>query len=143
MGFGESIRTVFGKYAVFNGRARRSEFWWFYLFTAIVNGVLGGILGVALLSSPRTKQTIDGVIVEQITPNAFAIAMYVLIGIWALAILLPTLAVQVRRLHDTDRVGWWWWLGWLCCVGPIILIVFFILEGTRGPNRFGPDPREV
>ena len=55
-------------------------------------------------------------------------------------ILLPSLAVAVRRLHDTDRSGWWWWLILIPLVGIIVLIVWWATQGTRGPNRYGEDP---
>lgn len=144
MGFGEAISTCFSKYATFQGRARRSEFWFFYLFMAIVNGVLGGILGVALATGTT------GVVVDEKTGeitstanaslNGFAITMIVIVSIWVLATFLPMLGVQVRRLHDANHSGWWWWIN-LVCFGWIVLLVFWITEGTRGPNRFGPDPK--
>ena len=62
-------------------------------------------------------------------------------GLYSLAVLLPSIAVAVRRLHDTDRSGWWFLIGFVPIVGGIILLVFYVLEGTRGPNRFGPDPK--
>ena len=66
-----------------------------------------------------------------------------LTGLFALGILIPHLAVMVRRLHDTDRSGWWLLLGLLPLLGGLVLLIFFIIGGTRGPNRFGPDPVEV
>ena len=65
----------------------------------------------------------------------------VLLGLYGLAVLIPTLAVTWRRLHDTDRGGWSWLVIFFPFVGPIILIVFLALNGTPGPNRFGPDPK--
>jgi uncharacterized membrane protein YhaH (DUF805 family) len=64
-------------------------------------------------------------------------------GLYTLAVLLPSIAVTVRRLHDTDRSGWWILLGFIPIIGGIILLVFYVLEGTRGPNRFGPDPKAI
>jgi uncharacterized membrane protein YhaH (DUF805 family) len=61
-------------------------------------------------------------------------------SIWSLVTFLPSLAMGVRRLHDTDRSGWWWLLSFIPLIGIIVLIVFWCFEGTRGPNRFGPDP---
>ena len=72
--------------------------------------------------------------------SAFAIIMLIIVGVWALAILLPTLSVMVRRLHDADHSGWWWWIN-LVCFGWIVLLIFWVSEGTRGANRFGPDPK--
>ena len=62
-------------------------------------------------------------------------------GLFALALVLPALAVGARRLHDTGRSGWWWFLSLLCGIGAIILFVFCLMEGTRGPNEYGPDPK--
>jgi uncharacterized membrane protein YhaH (DUF805 family) len=64
-------------------------------------------------------------------------------GLYSLAVLLPTIAVTVRRLHDTDRTGWWILLGFIPVIGGIVLLVFYVLEGTRGPNRYGPDPKSI
>jgi uncharacterized membrane protein YhaH (DUF805 family) len=116
MGFFDAISSVFSKYVTFSGRAPRSEFWWFWLFSAIVSTAIdGGTMA-------RTRE-----------PSVLA-------AIWHLAVLLPTLAVFVRRLHDTDKSGWWWWLWLIPVIGWIVLIVFLATRGTPGPNRFGPDP---
>ena len=103
----------FKKYAVFQGRARRKEFWWFFLFNVIVGIVLGIVDGIAGTSSGGT--------------GLFG-------GIYSLATLVPNIAVGIRRMHDIDRSGWWILL-------PIVNIVFWCQDGTRGPNRFGPDPQ--
>ena len=66
----------------------------------------------------------------------------VLTIVFWLATLVPSIAVGVRRLHDTDRSGWWLLIGLIPLAGAIVLLVFNLLEGTRGPNRFGPDPRD-
>ena len=64
-------------------------------------------------------------------------------GIYACAVLIPAIAVTVRRLHDTDRSGWWFLIVLIPVIGPIVLLVFMIIDGTPGPNRFGPSPKEV
>jgi uncharacterized membrane protein YhaH (DUF805 family) len=112
--------TVLKKYAVFTGRARRKEFWMFVLFNVIISFVLGIVDGVAGLNK-----------------NGFG----VLGAIYTLAVLIPGIAVSIRRLHDTDRSGWMLLLGLIPLVGAIILLVFYIGEGTPGTNRFGPDPK--
>jgi uncharacterized membrane protein YhaH (DUF805 family) len=132
MSFAESVKTVFSKYATFSGRARRAEFWWFALFAAVVNLVLS-ILGAALggaTPDPVTGET-----------SGAGLAVGILALVVGLALVLPTLAVTVRRLHDTDRSGWWWFIGLVPFVGAIVLLVFELLPGTPGPNRFGPDPK--
>jgi len=129
MGFADAIKTNFSKYVTFSGRAQRSEFWWWALFTFIGNVVFTAI-DVALFGHTMVY---DGGF-EAYT-NFSPIA-----GIFSLVILLPSLAVAVRRLHDTDRSGWWWWLLLIPLVGLIILIVWWATQGTRGPNRYGEDP---
>jgi uncharacterized membrane protein YhaH (DUF805 family) len=119
MSLGEAVAACFARYAVFSGRARRAEYWWFVLFGVLVSlaaGVLDGAMGYEL---------------HQVSP---------LSALLSLALLLPQLAVTARRLHDTGRSGWWMLLGLVPLVGTIILIVWTATRGEPGPNRFGPDP---
>ena len=107
------------KYAVFEGRARRKEFWMFYLFFML--------FFVAL------------VFVEVgLTGDAT-----VLSGIYFLGTLVPGLAVTVRRLHDIDKSGWWYFISFVPLVGPITILIFLLTEGTTGDNKYGPDPKFV
>lgn len=104
------------RYAEFGGRSRRKEFWFFFLFYvlgAFVLGIVDGILGLAGMVGPYGPLT----------------------AIFYLGVFIPYLAVAIRRMHDQDRSGWW-----IIC--PIANIVFLFLEGTKGPNRFGPDPKD-
>jgi uncharacterized membrane protein YhaH (DUF805 family) len=129
MTFGDSIRTNFSKYVTFSGRAQRSEFWWWALFvwvTQIVLSIIDSILFGTVETGPGSFSSSTD------TP--------ILSGIFSLAVLLPTISVTVRRLHDTDRTGWWYWLALIPLVGIIILIVWWATKGTDGPNRFGDDP---
>ena len=121
MSFGESISTVFSKYATFSGRARRSEYWWWYLFIVIISAVVGGIAAAAGGS--------DG--------SSFGSLVAGLVG---LALVLPTLAVGVRRLHDTGRSGWWLLISFVPVIGSIVLIVFFLLD-SQPDNEYGPNPK--
>lgn len=159
-------------YAKFSGRASRAEFWWFFLFMMIIYSVfwvvLFGTIGITAAASesqnPVAMMGAFGVI------GIFMVLFY-------LALLIPTIAVQIRRLHDTNRSGWWlgafWLLYLVYMVGSfglafsatsenptpnlgsaglmmvfglaffvysIVLLVFFCLRGTQGPNRFGDDP---
>ena len=107
---------VLKKYAVFQGRAHRKEFWMFVLFSSITVFLLGFIEG-ALGLWPYTEES-------------------VLADIYSLAVALPALGVSVRRMHDTDRSGWW-------CIVPFVNLYFSCLDGTSGDNRFGPDPKGV
>ena len=104
MTFGESISTCFKKYATFDGRASRSEFWWFFLFTFLASA-----------AAAYVSQAVS--------------------GIFSLAVLLPSLAVGARRLHDIDKSGWFLLLWFIPLIGWIVLIVWAIQEGKE-PNRF-------
>ncbi|WP_409422662.1 DUF805 domain-containing protein [Pseudaeromonas sp. ZJS20] len=107
--------SVLKKYVTFSGRARRTEYWMFTLFNiifSIVAGVLDVVLGLGFINL-----------------------------IYTLAVLLPAIAVGVRRLHDTDRSGWWMLIGLIPLIGAIVLLVFFCLEGEKQENRFGADPK--
>jgi uncharacterized membrane protein YhaH (DUF805 family) len=121
---------VLKQYADFNGRARRTEFWMFTLFSVLASIVLG--LVDALIGTASFVGTGSG----------FVYSPGLLGGLYGLAVLIPTLAVTVRRLHDQDKSGWFILLGLIPIVGGIIVLVFMCLEGTRGPNRFGPDPKQ-
>lgn len=109
MTFQQAIQVCFSKYADFNGRAGRPEFWFFFLFQMLVYigaGILGGVLAPL---------------------------------VW-LGLLLPNIAVQVRRLHDHGRSGWWCLLHLVPVVGFIILVVWYCQRGTVGANAYGADP---
>ena len=98
-------------YVNFQGRATRTQFWMFVLFNFIAVVILCVL--------------------------AFVIpALSFLLSVYQIALLLPTLALQVRRLHDTDRSGWWILLGFLPVIGGLVLFIFYLLPGTPGPNRF-------
>lgn len=124
---------VLKQYVDFSGRARRREYWMFFLVNLVVLIVLS--LVDTMLGTGGWRSTAGG--------GSFSAAgsLGLLSGLYSLAVLLPTIAVAVRRLHDTDRSGWWFLIGFVPIVGGIVLLIFYVLEGTRGPNRFGPDPK--
>ena len=122
MGFQEAIRNVFDNYANFNGRARRSEYWYFSLFTFLVGLVFSTLRTVAG----------DGVI------GSILIGAY---SLFSLAVLVPGLAVSWRRLHDIRKSGAYIFIALIPLVGPILLLIWFCQEGDRGPNQYGPDPK--
>ncbi len=130
----QAVRTVLRKYAVFSGRARRSEYWWFVLFNVIVS-VVAVALDAVLFGTGEATSTSSA---AAFTANPGPVSIVV-----GLALLLPGLGVAVRRLHDTNRRGWWLLLGLVPLVGPIVLIVFYALDSTAGDNRFGPNPKHV
>ncbi len=113
---------VLKKYGVFSGRSRRREYWFFVLFNFIFTFVLSFIDHVAGLADS---------------------GYLTLAGLYALAVLVPAIAVGVRRLHDTDRSGWWLLIAFVPLIGLIVLIVFLVSDGQPGNNRFGPNPKEV
>jgi uncharacterized membrane protein YhaH (DUF805 family) len=137
MGFVETIKHNFSNYATFSGRASRSQFWWWYLFIVIVGAVLNIIDSLIGWGIGKSEITFN----DQVFQNP---GVGVLALIFWLAILIPTLAVMARRLHDTDRSAWWILWGYLlaivCCIGFIILLVFWIQRGTPGDNKYGADP---
>jgi uncharacterized membrane protein YhaH (DUF805 family) len=116
---------VLRQYADFTGRARRTEFWMFILFSVLISLVLAladWALGLQVLPGTTTG---------------------VLGALYGVAVLIPTLAVTVRRLHDTGRSGFWIFIGLVPVVGAIVLLVFEVMEGQRGDNAHGPDPKAV
>ena len=111
---------VLKKYAVFSGRARRKEYWMFVLFSCIIAFVLGVVGGIF---------TADiGILFALVLPY------------W-LAVLLPSLAVGVRRLHDTGRSGWWSLIASVPIIGPIVLLVFMAQDSHASENQYGPNPK--
>lgn len=113
MGFGEAIKSGFSNYVTFNGRATRSEYWFWVLFV---------------------------ILAEIVTSIAdYGLGLQVITPLFGLAVFLPGLAVSIRRLHDLDRIGWWIFLFFVPLIGVIVLIIWFCSRGTVGPNRYGPD----
>ena len=113
---------VLKKYAVFSGRARRKEYWMFFLINLIILVVLSII------------DNLIGTVTRQGGPG-------VLQGLYSLAVLIPTLAVTVRRLHDTGRTGWWILIGLIPVIGNIVLLIFLVLDSEPGANEYGPNPK--
>jgi uncharacterized membrane protein YhaH (DUF805 family) len=119
------------KYADFTGRARRSEYWLFTLFIILVEiayfillSALGGGMGWGQM-------------------NGLGMGLTGLYVLFVLGIIIPSLAVGFRRLHDTDRSAWWLLIAFLPAIGGLVLLIFNLLPGTTGPNKYGPDPKGV
>ena len=115
--FQDAVKRVFNKYAEFNGRASRAEFWWFILFTFIVNAVLGIL---AAITNWGVINYID--------------------GLFGLAVIIPTLAVSWRRLHDIGKAGGWWFINFIPLVGSVIFIIWCAQPSEPRANRFGDVP---
>ncbi|HEX4847096.1 MAG TPA: DUF805 domain-containing protein [Novosphingobium sp.] len=143
------------RYADFNGRSRRKEFWSFFLLNMIVSAVLIGPLYSVIISNAMTMAASDPDSFEAAAASGFqfgdhpiATALAGLGILWSLGTLIPNIAVTVRRLHDRDMSGWWY-LGmivasiipFLGILAALAFLVLMFLEGTKGPNRFGPDPK--
>ncbi len=118
MSFGQAIASGFRNYVGFDGRACRSEYWFWALFVIIVS-IATAILDSVLFANSQVS---------------------LLNSLFSLAVLLPGLAVGARRLHDIDKTGWWLLLWLVPVVGWIILIIWAIKKGDEGSNRFGNDP---
>ena len=117
MSFVDAIKSVFSQYVGFSGRARRSEYWFFCLFNIIVSFLLS-ILAIKVGSVFSIVSTI-----------------------YYLAVLLPSLAVFIRRLHDIGKSGWFYLFALIPLAGPIILIVWFCTDSEPGANQWGPNPK--
>ena len=111
---------VLKKYAVFSGRSRRSEFWYFVLFNAII-GIVLSIIDRAIGTTSAGSGLLN--------------------GLYSLAVLIPSIGVSIRRLHDTNRSGWWILLGLIPIVGWIILIVWYAQDSNPGDNQYGSNPK--
>jgi len=111
MTFGESVSTCFHKYVDFNGRAARSEYWWFFLFCVLVD------LGAYILT-------------ETLGTRLFIVLS--LTALW-----LPLLAAAVRRLHDAGMSGWWWWTTFIPVIGPFVLAYLLVQLSERWDNKYG------
>lgn len=146
MGFMEAVKTVFiEKYCCFKGRARRSEFWWWQLAKTIVSSIISGIASVIYFSGHTMMDYLNDPMSMLLSPG------YIVAFVVSLALLLPDLGVQVRRLHDTGRSGWWLLsilLGIIPIVGTIAMLVFFIIlivwwckDSDPQPNQYGPSPK--
>lgn len=113
---------VIKKYAVFSGRARRKEYWYFFLFNFLVSFVIAFVEGIAGFVDPE-------------------IGYGMLSAIYSLAVLIPGIAVSIRRLHDTNRSGWWLLLILIPLIGAIALLIFFASDSQPGENEYGANPK--
>lgn len=149
MGFVEAIKACFAKYANFKGRARRSEFWWFYLLNAIVSWCASGLV--------KWKMSKANELMSQVSLSAdfkaledqassvdttFYIGIAV-IGIIMLVMLLPLLSAHVRRLHDIGKSGHLMWLYLLCGIGGLVPLLMCVQEGKSEANAYGESPKYV
>ena len=116
--------TAFTRYATFSGRAGRPEYWYFSLIYVLLALIIGAVDGIVGWYDPAT-------------------GVGLLSGILALALLLPSTAVTVRRLHDTGRSGWWLLIAFVPVIGWVVLLVFLAQRSGPGPNAYGDGPAEA
>jgi len=120
-------KVVFENYANFSGRARRAEYWYF-------------VLGQICVALPLYLISMAGMMNGG---SALSIVGFAIYGLFILGTLIPTLAVSVRRLHDTNKSGWYYFIALIPAIGSIILLVWFLTDGDRFRNNYGEDPKNV
>lgn len=121
MGFVDAVKSGFSNYVNFQGRARRSEFWFWVLFVILVSFVAGFLDGMLGLAGPTGYGPLGGLV--------------------TLALILPGIAISVRRLHDTGRSGFWLFISLIPLIGAIVLIIFYIGDSQPGSNKYGASPK--
>lgn len=129
-----AYKSMFKKYAQFNGRSRRSEYWYATLANVIIVFLMYMIMIPSFISVGQYGTVSDS---QAATLGILSIVM----TLYSFAIIIPGLAMGVRRLHDTGRSGWYMLLGLIPYIGSIILIVFMAQDTQRGANQYGPDPK--
>ncbi|MDO4511666.1 MAG: DUF805 domain-containing protein [Bacteroidales bacterium] len=149
MNFLEAVKTCFGKYVTFSGRARRSEFWWFYLLGMVPGWIMGFLINLKMAKKAEllTAAYQDLSKYNDIVAQAESFDTFFYIGmavavILNLALFIPMLAAWVRRLHDVGKSGHMLWLILVCGVGGIIPLIMCISDSKPGPNQYGPNPKE-
>lgn len=119
------LKVVRDNYANFNGRARRKEYWMFALVNMLISIVLYALMFVGVGMESTVVSGLFGI----------------LFLIYAIATLVPSIAVMVRRLHDTGKSGWWYFIAFIPLVGGIALLVFLVTDGEAGTNQYGANPK--
>ena len=134
--FPDAINLFFSRYVDFQGRSTRAEYWWVYLFNLIIFGVWALLFFVLGGINMRT---------EEVSPLGFI--LIALVAIYVLAIIIPGIALFIRRLHDINQTGWIYaglvvanFVPVLNMIAGIAAIVIACIPGTKGPNKYGPDP---
>lgn len=141
MGFMEAVRHVFQNYATFSGRARRSEYWYFTLFNVLVEMVgygvsAGSAVGAMAGAAYNSRAGVS-------TGLGLSSVVMALLGIYSLVIILPSLAVTCRRLHDVGKPGSYILFILIPMVGPILLLVWELQDSMPGENQYGPNPKDA
>ena len=148
MGFMDAIKRCLSKYADFKGRARRSEFWWFWLACYVLNGIL--YIPINILMSKKNALLQDALMgrislaeADAKDPTTLIIIFGIIMAIVMLALLIPQLSAMCRRLHDVGKSGHMMWLFLICGVGGLIPLIMCIPDGKPEPNQYGESPKYV
>lgn len=116
------LKTITKNYVNFEGRARRQEYWMFYLFHILIIIALGFLMSV-------------------FDDSMISVIFACLLIVYILGTFLPSLGITVRRLHDTGKSGWYYLFSFIPYIGGLILLVFMVIDGDKGPNKYGADPK--
>jgi len=135
----EYLNVIRNNYANFQGRARRREYWMFTLINSVILILLqipvqGAVIAMAAQSDANANPSagLTGV----------TLIFLILLVVYSLAVMVPSIAVTVRRLHDTSKSGWWYLLN-LIPLGSLVILVFMVLDSEPGSNKWGPNPKGV
>lgn len=129
----EYLNVIRNHYADFRGRARRRQYWMFTLINALILVILQLPYYTSGAAQLAAGEPLSGL----------PLVSLILSGVYGLATFLPTLAVNVRRLHDTGRSGWWYLIALVPFVGSIVLLIFAVMDSQPGSNKWGPNPKGV
>ena len=127
--FGEAIKRAFAGWSTWSGRATRAEYWWWFLFVWLVSL----IPYIGILATADWTTTGDGTV----EGTGGSVLWWIVITVVWLTFVLPSIAVSVRRLHDTNRSGWWYWIVLVPCIGGIWYLILMLLPSTPGQNQYG------
>ena len=148
LNFFEAIKVCFSKYATFSGRARRSEFWWFYLLGVILNMAFSVLLKwkmakiAAIESAIYSGVDTNSLMAQAESADTIFYTCAIILSVIGLILFIPMLAAWVRRLHDVGKSGHLLWLILLCGIGGLIPLIMCISDGQPGENQYGPNPKE-
>ena len=148
LNFFEAIKVCFSKYATFSGRARRSEFWWFYLLGVILNMAFSVLVKwkmakiAAIESAIYSGVDTNSLMAQAESADTIFYTCAIILSVIGLILFIPMLAAWVRRLHDVGKSGHLLWLILLCGIGGLVPLIMCISDGQPGENQYGPNPKE-
>lgn len=138
VGFGDAVKMFFTRYVDFEGRSTRAEYWWFFLFYWLV--IIGLFIPIIILAGISDGFENDAAVV----PAIFAVLLGVILFLFIVICIIPSIALAVRRFHDLNQTGWlylvFFIVGLFIPFAGLIQIIWFIFPGTVGPNQYGEDP---